>query len=55
MMNGVETANDRRSISQLVSQSVGQVSPRPVRIQKAKPQPNHTLLVPLLEIGETGR
>lgn len=43
MMNSVETANDRQSVHQSVGQSVGRsVSPRLVRIQKAKPQPNHT-------------
>lgn len=43
MMNSVETANDRLSVHQSVSESVCQsVSPRPVGLQKAKPQPNHT-------------
>lgn len=50
-MNSVETANDRQSVHRSVgrsfSPSVGRsvvrwVGPTPVRIQKAKPQPNHT-------------
>lgn len=54
MMNSVETANGSRSVGESVGRSVSR-SVGLIRDTKKQSHSQTTLLVPLLEIGETGR